>query len=238
MRPPFTEHPTPSSHHSITHSIFSINFTNLPINFSQANIFGIQKFYHWPYPTTGGIFDFHTHFKTKWRTYKQRMRTDNAYDVTFSAPETLPRRRIPLTPPTRLVCAIGNYFLDMPRTFILLLALWTLRSLKKCLCHLQYFANRYRLLVMILVNINIILFIVLRLAIFKINIMKVAHWCGVFLIYSYWCKNSWDKILFSVPLLLKVMQQNTSHLTVLHVDDLKIQTVSYYKVLVSDANKI
>jgi hypothetical protein len=65
IRSSFTEHPTPSSHHSITHSIFSINFTNLPINFSQANIFGIQKFDHWPYLTTGGILDFHTHFKTK-----------------------------------------------------------------------------------------------------------------------------------------------------------------------------
>jgi hypothetical protein len=43
IRPPFTEHPTPSSHHSITHSIFSINFTNLPINFSRANVFGIQN---------------------------------------------------------------------------------------------------------------------------------------------------------------------------------------------------
>jgi hypothetical protein len=42
-----------------------------------VNIFGIQKFDHWTYLTTGRIFDFHTHFKTKWRTYKQRMRTDN-----------------------------------------------------------------------------------------------------------------------------------------------------------------
>jgi hypothetical protein len=42
IRPPFTEHPTPSSHHSITQSMFSINFTNLPVNFSWANIFGIQ----------------------------------------------------------------------------------------------------------------------------------------------------------------------------------------------------
>jgi hypothetical protein len=107
-------HPTPSSHYSISHSIFSINFTNLSINFSRANIFGIQKFDHWSYLTTGGIFDFHTHFKTKLRTYKQRMRTDNVSDVIFSAPETSPRRRIPLTPPARPVCAIGTYFLDFP----------------------------------------------------------------------------------------------------------------------------
>jgi hypothetical protein len=36
-------------------------------------------------------------------------------DVNFSAPETSPRRRGVLTPPARPVCAIGNYFLDMPR---------------------------------------------------------------------------------------------------------------------------
>jgi hypothetical protein len=42
----------------------------LPINFSRANIFGIKKFDHWPYLTTGGIFEFPAHFKTKWRTYK------------------------------------------------------------------------------------------------------------------------------------------------------------------------
>jgi hypothetical protein len=41
IRPRFTEHPTSSSHHSITHSIFSINFTNLPINLGRAKIFGI-----------------------------------------------------------------------------------------------------------------------------------------------------------------------------------------------------
>jgi hypothetical protein len=46
IRPPFTEHPTPSSHHSITHSIFATNFINMPMNFSQANIFGIQTFIH------------------------------------------------------------------------------------------------------------------------------------------------------------------------------------------------
>jgi hypothetical protein len=60
-------------HHLLTIpqlSIFSINVTNLPINFSRANVFGIQKFDHWPYLTTGGIFDFLTLFKTKWRTYK------------------------------------------------------------------------------------------------------------------------------------------------------------------------
>jgi hypothetical protein len=62
IRPPFTEHPTPSFHYSISHSIFS---TNLPINFSRANIYGIQKFDHRPYLTTGGIFDIHTHGKTK-----------------------------------------------------------------------------------------------------------------------------------------------------------------------------
>jgi len=45
------------------------------------------------------------------------MRTDNVSDVTFSAPETSPRRRTPLTPPARPVCAIGTYFLDMPRIF-------------------------------------------------------------------------------------------------------------------------
>jgi hypothetical protein len=43
IRPPFTEHPTTSSHHSITHSIFSINFTNLPINVSQANILALKN---------------------------------------------------------------------------------------------------------------------------------------------------------------------------------------------------
>jgi hypothetical protein len=83
IRHPFTEHRTPSSHKFITHSILSINLTNLPINFSRAKIFDIQIFYHWPYLATGRIFDFHTHFKTKWRTYKQRMRTDNVSDVTF-----------------------------------------------------------------------------------------------------------------------------------------------------------
>jgi hypothetical protein len=46
IRPTFAEHPTPSSHHSITNRIFSIKFTNLPINFSRANIFGIKKFDH------------------------------------------------------------------------------------------------------------------------------------------------------------------------------------------------
>jgi hypothetical protein len=46
IRPHLTEHPTPFSQHSITHTIFIINFTNLPINFSQAKIFGIQKFDH------------------------------------------------------------------------------------------------------------------------------------------------------------------------------------------------
>jgi hypothetical protein len=56
IRPRFTEHPTPSSYHSITHSILSINFTNLPINFSRANIFDIQKFDHWSYLTTDKIF--------------------------------------------------------------------------------------------------------------------------------------------------------------------------------------
>jgi hypothetical protein len=44
------------------------------------------------------------------------MRTDNVSDVTFSAHETSPRRRTPLTPPARLVCAIGTYFLDIPHT--------------------------------------------------------------------------------------------------------------------------
>jgi hypothetical protein len=58
IRPPFTEHPALSSHHSITHRIFSINFTNLPVKFSRANIFGIQKFDYWPYLTTYGIFFF------------------------------------------------------------------------------------------------------------------------------------------------------------------------------------
>jgi hypothetical protein len=58
------------------------------------------------------IFDFHTQFRTKCQTYKQRMRTDNVSDVTFSAPETSPRRHTTLTPPVRLVCAIGTYFLD------------------------------------------------------------------------------------------------------------------------------
>jgi hypothetical protein len=48
-------------------------------------------------------------------TYKQRMRTNNVSDVTFSVPETSPRRRTPLTLPARPVCAIGTYFLDMPR---------------------------------------------------------------------------------------------------------------------------
>jgi hypothetical protein len=43
IRPPFTEHPTPSSHHSITHSIFSINFTNLPINFIRASILAYKN---------------------------------------------------------------------------------------------------------------------------------------------------------------------------------------------------
>jgi len=42
------------------------------------------------------------------------MRTDNVSDVTFSAPETSPRRRTPLTPPAQPVCAIGTYFLDTP----------------------------------------------------------------------------------------------------------------------------
>jgi hypothetical protein len=46
IRPPFTEYPAPSSHHSITHSIFSINFTDLPMNLSRANISGFQKFDH------------------------------------------------------------------------------------------------------------------------------------------------------------------------------------------------
>jgi hypothetical protein len=114
-RPPFTEHPTPSSRHSIAHSIFSINYTNLPINFSRANIFGIKNLI--TDPQNWRDFEFHTHFKTKWRTYKQRMRTENLSDVTFSAPETSPRRRTPLTPPARPVRAIGTYFLDMPRTF-------------------------------------------------------------------------------------------------------------------------
>jgi hypothetical protein len=45
-----------------------MNFIKLPINFSRANIFCIKKFDHWPYLTTGGIFDCHTRFKTKWRT--------------------------------------------------------------------------------------------------------------------------------------------------------------------------
>jgi hypothetical protein len=35
------------------------------------------------------------------------MRTDNASDVTFSAPEISPRRRTPLTPPARPVCAMN-----------------------------------------------------------------------------------------------------------------------------------
>jgi hypothetical protein len=60
----------------------------LPINFSRTNIFRIEKFDHWPYLTTGGIFHSHAHFKTKWRTYKQRLRTDNVSDVTFSAPRS------------------------------------------------------------------------------------------------------------------------------------------------------
>jgi hypothetical protein len=55
IRPPVTEHPTPTSHHSITHSIYSVNFTNLPISFSRANMCGINKFVHWPYLTTGGF---------------------------------------------------------------------------------------------------------------------------------------------------------------------------------------
>jgi hypothetical protein len=42
------------------------------------------------------------------------MRTDNASDVTFLAPETSLRRHTLLTPPVRLVCAIRTYFLDMP----------------------------------------------------------------------------------------------------------------------------
>jgi hypothetical protein len=40
IRLPFTEHRTPSSHHSITVSIF---FTNLPINISQANILAFKN---------------------------------------------------------------------------------------------------------------------------------------------------------------------------------------------------
>jgi hypothetical protein len=96
--------PTPSSHHSITHSIFSLN---LPINFSQANIFGIQKFYHWPYLTTGGVFIFIL-------ISRQNYELINVSDVTFSAPEISPHRHTPFTPPVRLACTIGTYFLDMP----------------------------------------------------------------------------------------------------------------------------
>jgi hypothetical protein len=101
----FTEHRTPSSHHSTTDSIFTINFTNLQINISQANIFGIQKFDHWSYLTTGGIFDFHTNFKTKWRTYKKEWELI----MCLMWPSRLlrhhrvgsPRRRTPLTPQAR-----------------------------------------------------------------------------------------------------------------------------------------
>jgi hypothetical protein len=57
-------------HHLLTIQYFSINFTNLPINFSRANIFGIQKFDHLSYLTTGRTFNSHIHFKTKWQTYK------------------------------------------------------------------------------------------------------------------------------------------------------------------------
>jgi hypothetical protein len=45
------------------------------------------------------------------------MITDNVSHVTFSAPETSPRRRTPLTPTARPVCAIGTYFLDRSRIF-------------------------------------------------------------------------------------------------------------------------
>jgi hypothetical protein len=46
------------------------------------------------------------------------MKTDNVSDVTFYAPEKSPRRRNPLTPPARPVCAIGTYFLDTPRIWL------------------------------------------------------------------------------------------------------------------------
>jgi hypothetical protein len=45
------------------------------------------------------------------------LRTDNVSDVTFSAPETSLRRPTPLTPPARTACAIGTYFLYMPRNY-------------------------------------------------------------------------------------------------------------------------
>jgi hypothetical protein len=95
--------------------------------FQRGQHFWHSNFYHWPYLITDGIFDFHTHFKTKWRTYKQRMRTDNVSDVTFSTPEASPRRCTLLMPPVRPVCAIGTYFLDMPHTLAVGI-IWLLRN--------------------------------------------------------------------------------------------------------------
>jgi hypothetical protein len=83
-------------------------FSPYTLQTCRANIFVIKKIHHWPYVTTRGIFNFHTHFKTKWRTYKQRLRTDNVSDLTSSVPESSSRRRTPLQPPAQPVYAIGT----------------------------------------------------------------------------------------------------------------------------------